>query len=176
MRTHVSVICGFLVACLLPASSHAQSGPPSASATREAVLKEVRLLRQTLEKQAATTARTQLVVARLALYDQRAARARSLVERLEAEMENVERERGQLQAASREMARSLEQVTDPERRQQLESESRMTRTRMVEVETQRARAQARLDDAKQSLDLESGRYEELERWLNEMDRQLQVGP
>ncbi len=29
--------------------------------------------------------------------------------------------------------------------------------------------------AKQTLDLEAGRFDELERWLNDLDRQLQVG-
>ena len=175
MEAHAKVTLGVVLACFLPGAAYAQTSLSSSSEALDALVQEVRLLRQTLERQAATAARSQLIIARLTLYDQRAARARAAVDRLEGEVANAERERDQLQAAAREMARSLEQVTDPDRHQQLESESRMLRARMVEAETQRSRSEARLAQAKQTLDLEAGRYDDLERWLNDLDRQLQAG-
>jgi chromosome segregation ATPase len=174
VKTHATATLGFVLVCFLPAAAHAQAPPPPSSGTLDAVVREVRLLRQTLERQTATAARAQLIIARLTLYDHRAARARDAVDRLEGEIANAERERDQLQAASREMARSLEQATDPDRRQQLESESRVIRKRIVEAEAQRSRTEARLAQAKQTLDVETGRYDELERWLNDLDRQLQT--
>lgn len=175
MKARVTVALGVVLACLLPVSTYAQASPASSSGALGAVVTEVRLLRQALERQAATAARSQLIIARLTLCDQRTARARAAVDRLEGDVGNAEREREQLQAAAREMERSLEQVTDPDRRQQLESDSRMLRARTIEVETQRARSSTRLAQAKQALDLEVGRYDELERWLNDLDRQLQAG-
>jgi chromosome segregation ATPase len=145
-------------------------------AALDAVAKEIRLLRQTLERQAATTARAQLILARLTLYDQRTARARESVDRLEGEVASAERGRAQLQAVARENARALEQVTDPDRRQQLEAEARMLRAQLAEAEAQRSRLETRLVQAKQTLDVEAGRYDELERWLNDFDRQLPSGP
>ena len=175
MEARLKVALGVVLTCLVPASIYAQASPTSSSGALDAVVKEVRLLRQALERQAATAARSQLIIARLTLYDQRAARARAAVDRLEGEVANAERERERLLAAAREMERSLEQVTDPDRRQQLESDSRMLRARIVEAETERARSSTRLSQANQALDLETGRYDELERWLNDLDRQLQAG-
>ena len=165
-------VSGTLLALLLGAA-RAQAQPAPSAATVDAVAREIRLLRQTIESQAATTARAQLIIARLTLYDQRAARARAAVERLEGEVASAERERGALQAAMRENARALEQVTDPERRQDLESQSRNLRTQVVEADAQRMRLETRLASAKQTLDIEVGRYDELERWLDDLDRQLQ---
>jgi primosomal protein N'' len=54
--------------------------------TLEALLAEVRLLRQALERQGVVATRTQLLVSRLALQDQRVARSRAALERLESEL------------------------------------------------------------------------------------------
>jgi hypothetical protein len=163
------------VACLLPPEAHAQAVTPSGSGALDAVVREVRLLRQTLERQAVSTARAQLLIGRLSLADQRAARARAAVDRLEGELASAERERAQLVIDSRQTAQSLEQVTDPDRRQQLELESQRIRARLAEAETQHSRADSRLANARRDLDTETGRYEELERWLTDLDRQLQTG-
>ncbi len=163
------------VACLLPPATHAQAVAPSNSGTLDAVVREIRLLRQTIERQAVSNGRAQLLMARLTLVDQRAARARAAVDRLESEVTSAERERAQLVIDSRQAARSLEQVTDPDRRQQLESELQRIRARLMEAETQHSRAESRLAQARRDLDTETGRYEELERWLTDLDRQLQTG-
>ncbi len=163
------------VACLLPAAAHAQGATPSSSGTLDAVVREVRLLRQTLERQAVSASRAQLLIGRLTLADQRAARARAAVDRLEGELASAERERAQLVIDSRQAARALEQVTDPDRRQQLELESQRIRARLVEAETQHSRTDSRLANARRDLDAETGRYEELDRWLTDLDRQLQAG-
>jgi chromosome segregation ATPase len=169
------VVAGFVLACSLPGPASAQAQPAPDGATLDPVAREIRLLRQTLERQAAATARAQLIVARLTLYDQRASRARAALDRLEAEASSAERERGQLQAALRENARALEQAGDPDRRQELGSQSRMLRAQTIEVDAQLTKIEARLAAARQALDVETERYDELERWLNELDRQLQSG-
>jgi hypothetical protein len=170
------LILGSLVASACPAVAHAQAPSPSGQATLDALIREVRLLRQTLERQSAAAARAQLIVARLTLYDQRAARARERVERLESEVVNTGRERDQLRLAASENARAIEQAADPTRRQQHEMESRMLRTRLADLDRQRGTAEARLGEARQTLDAETARYDELERWLNDLDRQMQPAP
>ena len=136
---------------------------------------EIRLLRQALERQSSMAARVQLVIGRLALQDQRTARAHQAVERLEGELTNAERDRDRMQTAGREIARSLEQVTDDERRQQLESDARMVQARLADNQADISRTEARLSQAKQALDVETGRYDELEAWLRDLDKQLQGG-
>lgn len=175
VKRQPKVALGLILVCLLPATAHAQAALPSATGTLDAVVKEIRLLRQALERQSATTARVQLLIGRLTLQDQRTARARQTVERLESDLAGAERERDQLQTAAREMARSLEQTTDPDRRPQLEAEARMVRARTVDAQAQLSSTEARLAQARQTLDAEMGRYDELEGWLRDLDKQLQTG-
>jgi chromosome segregation ATPase len=75
----------------------------------------------------------------------------------------------------RELTRSLEESTDPERRPQVEAELRIVRTRIAESQAQASSSQARLAQAREALDAETARYEELERWLGDVDRQLHDG-
>ncbi len=169
MKVHRNAVLGFALACSVPAAAHAQAAP----ATLDAVVAEMRLLRQALERQGAATARAQVLIARLTLQDQRTARARQAVERLEAELASAEREHDDLQGRARELTRALEQLTNEDVRPQLEAESRTIRARMTDVQAQRTRTEARLGEARQALHLEGGRYDDLERSLAELDRQLQ---
>jgi hypothetical protein len=164
---------GFAVVCLLPVTAGAQTVPSSDTGTLDALVKEIRLLRQTLERQSAATARAQLLIGRLTLQDQRTARSRQIVESLESELASADREQNQLQAAAREITRSLEQITDQERREPLEAEARMMRARLADHQAHVANTEARLAQAKQALDVEAGRYDELEAWLRDLDKQLQ---
>ena len=175
MRSQPILVLGLVAVFAVPLTAHAQAASPSGAGTLDAVVKEIRLLRQALEKHSSMAARAQLLIGRLTLQDQRTARARQSVERLEGELTIAERERNQLQAGAREMARSLEQVTNDERRQQLEVESRMIRARLVDCQSNVSSTEARLAQARQALDAETGRYDELEAWLRDLDRQLQTG-
>jgi chromosome segregation ATPase len=165
---------GLVVVGLSPAAAHAQATPSSGS-TVDVLVREIRLLRQALEKQSATAARAQLLIGRLTLQDQRTARARQSVERLESELANAERERDQTQAAVRETAESVGRVTDEEGREQLERQARMLRARLAESQADISRAQNRLLEAKRSLEAESSDYEDLEARLRELERELQGG-
>jgi hypothetical protein len=51
----------------------------------------------------------------------------------------------------------------------------MLRTRLAECQVDISRAQSRLSEARQDLDAESSRYEELDAWLRDLDRQLEGG-
>jgi hypothetical protein len=51
----------------------------------------------------------------------------------------------------------------------------VTRARLGDHATAVSRIEARLTQAKQSLDAEAARYDELESWLTDLDRQLQRG-
>ena len=175
MQARVRLGVGLVLACFLPCAAVAQSQPAASSAALDTLAREIRLLRQTLERQAAATGRAQLVIARLTLADQRMARARAVVARLENEAAGAERQRDQLHTALRENARALEEVTEPERRQQLETQSRMMKAQITDSGAQASRIEARPATARQALDAEAGKYDELERWLNDLDRHLQPG-
>ena len=105
--------------------------------------------------------------------DCRSASNSAAVERLEAELLGAERERSQLQVGVREMTRALERATDPAERQSLEQESRMIRSRLTASNSAVDGVQARLAQAKQVLEADAARYDELESWLTDVERELQ---
>ena len=66
----------------LPAESRTQSSGASERATHDALAAEVRLLRQAVERLAAVSARSHVLVSRLAVQQQRVARAQDTVDRV----------------------------------------------------------------------------------------------
>ncbi len=165
---------GLAVVVLVPATARAQTAPSPGTGTFEAVVRELRLLRQAFERQSGASARAQLLIARLTLQDQRTARAQQAVERLQNEVRNAERERDETQRGFRAITQRLEQATADDSRQQLEEESRMLKTRLADSQARVSAAEARLSQARQALDIETGRYDELDAWLKDLDRQMQA--
>ena len=173
---HLSILAfGFAAGCLVPVRAQSQTALPSGAGTVDAVAKELRLLRQAIERQNATAARVQLLMGRLTLQDQRTARAQQTVERLQSELASAERERSEVERNFRAIAQRLEQATNDEPRQQLEEESRALRARLAESQSHVTSTESRLSHAKQALDVEAGRYEEIDTWLRDLDKQLQTG-
>lgn len=151
---------------LVPAPSRGQ-----APATLDVLLAEVRLLRQALERQAGVHARTQLVVGQLTLQDQRLARARGELGRAEGEVQSLSQDVRQTQGVLAEMTQALDAV-DATRRPEMEREVRVLTQRVRDQEAARAAAEGRRGRALQSVAAEEARYEELERRLDELDREL----
>lgn len=166
---------GALATLLLPLLAGAQAPPPSEAAGFEALVQELRLLRRAVERQNATLARTHLLLARLTLQDQRVARQRTGVERLEGELAGLEREQAQMQATAQQLAQALEEAREENHRRALEQESRLMRSRLANSTQERQKLEARLAQARLALDAEAARYEELEGWLADVERELQRG-
>jgi len=141
----------------------------------EGVVNEIRLLRQAIELQSSSAARAQLLIGRLGLQEQRTARARDAVERLEGELASGQRERDQLQVAARESQRAFEQTADAQRRAELEAQSRVLREQYARAQQHASRTEDRLTRAREALDVETGRSDDLDRLLADLDRQLQAG-
>jgi predicted nucleic acid-binding Zn-ribbon protein len=153
--------------CAVAATAYAQVATPPGTGSLDAVAREIRLLRQTLEKQNASNTRAQLLVGRLALQDQRTARARQSVQRLEGDLVTAERERDQLQAVLRQAARGLERAPEQEH-SQLEAQVRMLREQAAQAHERISKIEGRLAEARQTLDCD-----EIDRWLAALDRQVQ---
>src|SRR5512143_1548663 len=158
----------------VPVTADAQTTPSAGTGSLDGVVKELRLLRQALERQSAASARVQLLIGRLTLQDQRTARAQQAVERLQNEVRNAERERDETQSRFRAVAQRLEQATADDPRQQLEEELRTLKTRLADSQAHVHVAEGRLSQAKQAFDIETGRYDELDAWLKDLDSQMQT--
>ena len=168
------MVLGLVLAGVVAVEARAQMTPaPSDPTTLDAVVEEMRMLRRAIEKQGVTAARTQLLMGRLALQDQRLNRARQATLRAEEDVSSAERERNELQTLTREVARTLDQVTDESQRQDLEQRSRLLKARLADRDAEVEKIEARLAQARQALAAETARYDELEASFNDLDRQLQ---
>ena len=172
MRHPSALVVGLVVVVFVPVTAHAQTALSPSTGTLDGVVKELRLLRQAFERQNAASARAQLLLGRMTLQDQRTARAQQAVERLRKDVADAEREREETQARFRAIAQRLEQATADEPRQQLEEESRALKARLADSQAHLSAAEARLSQATQALDIETGRSDELDAWLKDLDRQL----
>jgi chromosome segregation ATPase len=168
-----ALCCAVLVAATtLPARGQAQS-TSAGPATLDTLLQEVRLLRRAIEKQGVTAARTQLLMGRIALQDQRVTRARGLLERIDAELTTGERERTNLQSAAADFAHRLEETSDEGKRAELERDLRRFQKQVGDQQRAVAEIRTRHTEARQALEAETARYDELESWLRDLDRELQ---
>jgi chromosome segregation ATPase len=174
MKRAVPYLVALFTAIALPTVGHGQTAAP---ATLDTLLQEVRLLRKAIEKQGVTAARTQLLMGRIALQEQRLARARDLLERVDGQLMAAERERDHLRSAAAEFAHSLEEATDEARRAELESAVRNVRVQVTDQEKVLSEIRTRHTQAQQALEAETSRYDELDSWLRDLDRELQrTGP
>ena len=157
----------------LPTEGRTQSSGASERATRDAVAAEVRLLRQTVERLAAVSARSHVLVSRLAVQQQRVARAQDAVDRVAEAMDAAgrkqERTRGALEKLNGVLANAIEEP----RRSQLEREVETLRADLVDNDRNVARLRTRRSQAEQSVRSEQQIYGELEASLDRLDRELQ---
>ena len=68
--------------------------------------------------------------------------------------------------------RAIEQATDPARRSALEQELRMSQTRSRDHEIHLAELQSRQSQAKLAFDTENARFDELESWMTQLEKEL----
>jgi chromosome segregation ATPase len=137
-----------------------------------ALLAEVRLLRQAIERQSAVTGRAQLLVGKLALQDQRVMRWQSEAARLESEAAGLGQRRVVNQARLTELRHEIQNDRDPERAQALEREARRLETQVKQEAAQHAMLETRRAEAAQALDAERSRYDELSDRLERLEREL----
>jgi hypothetical protein len=150
-----------------------QVGAQTDAGASNAVVNELRLLRQAVERQSTTTARVQLLVAQLSMQFLRASHARSVVDSLETQLATTERDRDEYETAL-ETQRSLEQDPELPNRPELERQSQLIGQRYAYAQQRASELARRVARARESVDIESARYDEVERLLGELDRQIQA--
>ena len=169
MRT--GIIPGLAVAAtlLLPSVSQAQT---AGSAPLETWLGEVRLLRQAIDRQSSLSARAQLLIGRLALQDQRVARSQATADGLDREVAGAASHAAQVNSELVESQRAAEEATDEARRAQLEDVVRSLKRRLADDSAAASELQTRQAHAKQALEAERARYDELESLFGRMEQEL----
>jgi len=160
----IAIVLGLAVA-RLPAQQ--------STSTQTELLAEVRLLRRAIESLAGTNARVQIVFGRLTLQEQRTAAAAKHLEEVRLTLANVTREIGDLT----DHAKDLESALDDGRRkpdeiEQARQEATMIKRQLERLEIERARLAGDEADAASALNQEQGRWSDLNRQLEELERAL----
>jgi hypothetical protein len=166
MRAVRPLICAVF---LLFAQTTIASAQPSDAAE---LLKEVRLLRQTIETISATSMRVQIVFGRLQLQEQRTVSATQRLETARRKLDEIVEQIAESDAMHKLYANQRETSPDPEHREaqaMMKRESEFYRARM---EAQRARAAAEEADAANCLALEQGQWSDLSQRLEDLERSL----
>lgn len=163
-------------ALTLPALAFTQAAPAESRATQDALLKEIRLLRQAIERQSAVAARAQLLVGRLSLQDQRLGRSLMLAERMELQASGTAQGLSRIQREHTELRQSLEDASDPTLREAIERQLRDLKERITEHQRASSDVQARLMEARQALEADRAKHEELEAAFQRLDRELEEPP
>jgi hypothetical protein len=158
---------------LMPADGRAQSAAGNDRGTRDAVVVEVRLLRQAVERLAAVAIRSQVLVSRLAVQQQRVARAQDAVDRVAEAVDAADREQERTRAALAKVTRLLPNVIEEPRRSDLEREAETLRAEQIDHDRLVSRLRTRRSQAEQILGSEQQLYGELEASLSALDRELQ---
>lgn len=141
------------------------------------LLAEVRLLRQAIESLAGTNARVQIVFGRLQLQDQRT----------EIAARRLDVARDALAALNKRVVEAAEQIKaseaaiastrlKPEDVETLQDQTRYHRRQLERLEAERAQLIATESDAAAILNQEQGRWSELNRQLEELERLLTTKP
>lgn len=175
MKKWLCALCVLVALAVAPPEAGSQSRP-EASPAAEPVVQELRLLRRAVERHASTAARVQLLTGRLAVQDQRVARAEDVLERFERESFRLGQERLRLEAEVRDLARALDQEPDEARRAALEQEVRRARERAHEHHSTVGRLEAGRAQARNDVSAAQARYAELEAAIDDFDRELRPGP
>ena len=151
------------------ASSSIASAQQSDSAE---LLREVRLLRQTIETITATNIRVQIVFGRLQMQEQRTVTATQRLDAARQQLTSIVEQISNLDAEAKLQAEAAETPRDAEHREMLLQMKRESERYRGSLEAQRMRAAAEEAEAANCLALEQGQWAELNQRLEELERSL----
>jgi len=167
--------CPLVVAAAMAigtADGRAQTAAADDRAANDPLLREVRLLRQAVDRLTLFTLRSHLAVTRLVAQQLRVAREQDAVDRAQAAIADADRDQGRTHATIARLSRQLDNVVE-EPRSELRREVESLRGELEAHDRQIELLRARLSMAEQSLRTEQQSYQQLEAALLALDRELQ---
>jgi chromosome segregation ATPase len=137
------------------------------------LLSEVRLLRQAIESLAGTNARVQIVFGRLQLQEQRMQAAAARLEMTRMPLLGLNQRATEPADRYKEIEEAIaENRGKPEQIEAMRDGLRGLRREIDQIEAERARLQLAEADAASALNLEQGRWSDLNRQLEDLERTL----
>jgi chromosome segregation ATPase len=155
--------------------AHVPAQQPAPAQTE--LLAEVRLLRQAIESLAGTNARVQIVFGRLQLQEQRTDGAAGRLDKARDALAKNTSEIADVNEHLKDMEnRQNDSRRKPEELEQFRMEGVMARRALERLEIARARLLSDEADAAAALNVEQGRWSDLNRQLDELERLLAKPP
>ena len=141
--------------------------------TQTELLTEVRMLRQAIQSMVSANARVQIVFGRLTLQEQRTAAAAKRLDETRAALRKVTQEIAVLSDQAEMMERMQGNAgRKPEDAEQAGKEGNMLKRMVQQMESERTRLTLEEAEAANELNQEQGRWSDLNRQLEEMERAL----
>jgi chromosome segregation ATPase len=143
------------------------------TSTQPELLAEVRLLRQAIESLAGTNARVQIVFGRLTLQEQRTANAAKRLDDARTALRKMTEEIANLTEHARDIENAQSDTRrKPEELEQVRQEGMMLKRVLEQMESERVRLSGDEAEASSALNQEQGRWSDLNRQLEELERAL----
>jgi predicted nucleic acid-binding Zn-ribbon protein len=170
MLAAVVLVTALALMCVLPVGA----APQQNDGTLQALLTEVRLLRLAIEHQGAMAARGQLLVSRLGQCNQRAARARSEAERVEATLARQTQELAETRMTLEDNQRQLEAESDAPSRADRERDARRLQQRLSQQVNAEGDLRVRRSRVVEQADAEAAACQAIESDLEHLQRELET--
>lgn len=166
-RSYLLLLLAGLI--LWPAGAVAQATADD-RALLVSLLREVRLLRQSVERQAGSAVRIQMLATRLSAQQQRVSRAQDVLDRVADALAVAEGRQQETREAVTRVEADLAPMLQDLRRPELERQAARSRAELTAREAEVARLSDERDRAEQQLATEQRRYDELEAQLARLVR------
>ncbi len=167
------VVFTVIVVAIVVTAAVARVPAQQTASTQTELLTEVRLLRQAIEALAGTNARVQIVFGRLTLQEQRVSNAAKRLDDARAALTKMTQEIDGMTEHSRLMENVLNDGRrKPEELEQARVDAPIIKRRLERMEIDRARLAGDEAEAASALNQEQGRWSDLNRQLEELERVL----
>jgi predicted nucleic acid-binding Zn-ribbon protein len=172
MKTHVILAAAVIAACTLPAIAQSGSGSPD---TLSALLVEVRALRVAMERAASTTPQIQLLAARLTVQNERLARATGEATAVHQELEGLVAGNAMTTNRIAQLEEAIARDTNQETAKQLKAEQAALKMQIDLAAAHETQLRARDTELANLAAAEQGQWVELNRRLDDLERELAAG-
>jgi hypothetical protein len=161
-----------LLGLLLVASPAFGQAPSTDSQTLQALLAEVRQLRQELRTNGAAAQRTQILFFRIQTQEAAVARLSQRVDDARTRLTETQATRRNLEGEAKRALDSLEHTDNPVERKSLEDMVRYLKRRSLEASDEEQQRQAKQIEAEDQLRIEQAKLNDLQARLDELDKAL----
>ena len=159
----------------IPTRGSAQSNAPD-SQTLQALLAEVRQMRQDLQVRMTAVERAQILLYRLQAQQTAVARASQRVDNARSKLADLQAARRQMESDIRRLEEQLRTNMSEAESKEIESVNTRMKARLQALEEEEQRTQALASEAEEQLRIEEAKLGRLQDQLDRLDQSLEVSP